>query len=132
MGTYSLQATTGVAPPVGSASFTVAPAAPRSVTALAGSGQSAPALTPFAEALKAMVTDAFGNVVPAVAVTFAAPASGPSATFGGAATVNTGPDGIATSPILTANATAGALQRDGHGRGRNQRHVRPDESARRA
>ncbi len=51
----------------------------------------------------------FGNVVPAVAVTFAAPASGPSATFGGAATVNTGSDGIATSPILTANATAGAF-----------------------
>ena len=47
--------------------------------------------------------------MPAVAVTFAAPASGPSATFGGAATVNTGSDGIATSPILTANATAGAF-----------------------
>ena len=108
-GTYSLQATTGAAPPVGSTSFTVAPAAPSSVTVLAGSGQSAPVLTPFADTLKARVTDAFGNVVPAVAVTFAAPASGPSATFGGAATVNTGSDGIATSPILTANATAGAF-----------------------
>ena len=108
-GTYSLQATTGAAPPVGSTSFTVAPAAPRSVAVVAGSGQSAPVLTPFADALKARVTDEFGNVVPAVAVTFVAPASGPSATFGGAATVNTGSDGIATSPILTANATAGAF-----------------------
>jgi len=107
-GTYTLQAATGAAPPVGSAPFTVTPAAPRTVTALAGSLQSAPALTPFADALKALVRDEFGNVVPAAAVTFAAPASGPSATFGGAATVNTGPDGIATSPILTANALAGA------------------------
>ena len=106
-GTYSLQATTGVAPPIGSTSFTVAPAAPSSVTVLAGSGQSAPALTPFALALKAKVLDAFGNVVPGAAVTFVAPASGASATFGGAAIVITGLDGIATSPILTANGAAG-------------------------
>ena len=109
VGTYSLQAATGGAPAVGSSPFTVAPAAPRTVTVLAGTGQSAQVLTPFADALKARVADAFGNVVPAVAVTFAAPASGPGATFGGAATVNTGPDGIATSPILTANSIAGAF-----------------------
>ena len=108
-GSYSLQATTGVAPPVGSTSFTVAAAAPSSVTVLAGSGQSAHVLTSFADALKARVLDAFGNFVPAVAVTFAAPVSGPSATFGSTSNVNTGPDGIATSPILTANATAGAF-----------------------
>ncbi len=106
-GTYTLEASTGAAPSVGSTPFTVAPAAPRTVTALAGGGQSAPALAPFAEALRTRVRDEFGNTVPSVAVTFAAPASGPGATFGGAATVNTGPDGIATSPILTANATAG-------------------------
>ncbi len=109
VGTYTLQAATGTTPPVGSTSFRITPAAPSSVAAVAGSGQSTAALTPFADTLTARVTDQFGNVVPAATLTFAAPASGPSATFGGTATVNTGLDGIATSPILTANATAGQL-----------------------
>ncbi len=109
VGTYTLQASTGAAPPVGSIPFTVTPGAPSSVLVLSGSGQSTTALTSFADALKAKVVDAFGNVVPLVAVTFAAPASGPSATFGGPATVITGSDGIATSPILTANSTAGTF-----------------------
>ena len=41
-------------------------------------------------------------------MTFAAPTSGASATFGGSATVTTNASGIATAPTLTANGTAGS------------------------
>ena len=44
-----------------------------------------------------------------VAVTFTAPSTGASGTFGGTATVNTDSQGIATSPVLTANSQAGAF-----------------------
>ena len=81
------------------------------VTATAGSGQSAPIGTAFAAPLAASVTDSGGAAVANVPVTFTAPASGASATFAGGAgaiTVNTDASGIATSPALTANTTAGS------------------------
>ncbi len=81
-----------------------------SITATAGTPQSATVSTAFATALQASVKDANGNPVSGVTVTFTAPATGASATFGGAATATavTNGSGIATAPVLTANGTAGS------------------------
>lgn len=59
----------------------------------------------------ATVTDATGNVVPNVTVTFTAPTSGVTATFpgGATATATTNTQGVATAPTLTAGTTAGAF-----------------------
>ncbi len=60
-----------------------------------------------------LVTDGVGNVVPNDSVTFTAPGSGASGTFPGSsltATVSTDSNGIATSPVLSANSMAGAFQ----------------------
>ena len=86
---------------------------PDTVTATSGSGQSAPVSAAYAQPLAATVTDGSGTPVANVPVTFTAPASGASATFaGGAAAVSVSTDasGVATTPALTANATAGAFQ----------------------
>jgi hypothetical protein len=81
---------------------------PASVVVAGGSPQSAGINTAFRLPLKAKVTDASGVPVPGVTVTFAAPTTGASGTFAGnqnsAVTDSTG---VATSPIFTANATAG-------------------------
>jgi hypothetical protein len=93
----------------GGATVAVSAATPATLTATGGTPQSRAIGQAFG-ALTARVVDSYGNPVPGVAVTFAAPASGASATFpGGAAsaTVATGPDGVATAPIATANGTAG-------------------------
>ncbi len=81
-----------------------------SITATAGTPQSATVNTAFATALQASVKDANGNPVSGVTVTFTAPATGASAAFGGAgtATAVTNGSGIATAPVLTANGTAGS------------------------
>jgi hypothetical protein len=86
---------------------------PDTVTATAGSGQSAAVSSAYAAPLAATVTDGSGNPVANLPVTFTAPASGASATFaGGAAAVSVSTDatGVATTPALTANATAGSFQ----------------------
>lgn len=79
-----------------------------SVTAQAGSPQSATVGTPFGTALQALVRDGSGTPVPGVAVTFALPGAGASGTYGGATTVNTDASGVATAPALTANTVAGS------------------------
>jgi hypothetical protein len=91
------------------ANFTLTnlPGSPANVTATAGTPQSATVSTAFAAPLQATVTDASGNLLSGVTVTFAAPASGASATFGGSASVTTNASGIATAPALTANGRAG-------------------------
>ena len=65
--------------------------------------------TAFATALQATVKDAGSNPVSGVVVTFTAPASGPSGTFGrsATATATTNSSGVATATAFTANATAG-------------------------
>ena len=80
------------------------------VTASAGTLQSTVASTMFATALQATVTDALGNLAAGVAVTFTAPGSGASGTFGGSATatVTTNASGLATAPAFTANGQAGS------------------------
>ena len=87
-----------------------AAAAASSIIAVAGSGQTATPGSAFAIALAAKVTDAFGNLIPAIPVTFTAPTTGASGTFSGdvsTVTIATLSTGIATAPAFTANSTAG-------------------------
>jgi hypothetical protein len=95
--------------PVGSAAVTVNPAAPAAVLVFGGSGQTAAINTLFGTALQAKVTDAFGNAVSGVAVTFTAPVTGPSGTFPGGVTVTviTNGKGVAVAPVFTANGQKG-------------------------
>ncbi len=72
---------------------------------VSGSGQTPTVATGFAAPLVAVVMDAYGNPVPGVSVTFAAPASGASATLTGSPAV-TGADGQA-SVTAAAGTIAG-------------------------
>jgi hypothetical protein len=81
---------------------------PASITATAGTPQSAIVNTAFANALQATVQDSGGNPVSNATVTFAAPSSGAGATFSGSSTVTTNASGVATAPALTANGAVGA------------------------
>ena len=83
------------------------------MAASSGTPQSTPISTAFASALEATVTDSSGNAVSGVTVTFAAPASGASATLssGAAITNNAGVASITAIANLTAgsyNVTASA------------------------
>lgn len=89
--------------------FTVIPAAPASITATAGTPQSAAVNTAFATQLQATVKDSGNNPVSGVTVTFTAPANGASGTFvGGMNTATTNTQGVATAAVFTANGTAGS------------------------
>jgi hypothetical protein len=108
-GTYSVNATvSGVATP---ASFvlTNSAGAAGSVTATAGTPQSAVVATAFATRFKALVKDGAGNVVSNVLVRFTAPATGPSGTFtaGLTDTARTNASGVATASVFTADTMAG-------------------------
>ncbi len=89
-----------------SGAFTIATGPPAAITVTAGSLQSAPASEAFPTPLVVTVTDAGGNPVSGVTVTFLAPSSGPSALLsnGGVATTNAA--GRA-SVIATANGVPG-------------------------
>jgi hypothetical protein len=73
--------------------------------------QSATVHLTYAKALYAKVENIYGQPVAGVPVTFAAPANGPSGTFGGKSTVTvlSNADGIATAPPFTANTQAGSF-----------------------
>src|SRR5205807_122180 len=88
----------------------VVAAAPAVLTVVAGSGQKARVNGVYRIPFQVTVKDAFGNPVPSAAVTFTAPATGPSGTFSGgvtSATATTGTTGTAMAPTFTANGTAG-------------------------
>ncbi len=106
-GNYSVTATLGTL----SASFSLTntPGQPSKIAPTSGGGQTAPVNNAFANPLVATVTDAAGNPVPGVNVTFTAPAqSGASATFaGGVNTATTNASGVATSALIAANGVAG-------------------------
>ena len=105
-GTYSVTATvSGVSTPA-SFSLTNTAGAASIISVTAGAGQSALVNTTFASALTATVTDQYGNPLSGVNVTFAAPGSGPSATFPGGAVVATGSNGQASDSVK-ANTAAG-------------------------
>jgi hypothetical protein len=91
-------------------SLTVTAAAAKTVTATSGANQAAMTNAVFALPLTATVTDAFGNPVPNVVVTFSAPTTGASGAFSGVATATatTNTSGMAASPAFRANNTVGA------------------------
>src|SRR6266849_508011 len=83
--------------------------APSTITATAGTPQSATVNTAFTTQLQATVKDSFNNPVSGASVTFTAPASGASGTFaGGVNTTTTNASGVATSAVFTAGTWAGA------------------------
>jgi len=86
--------------------------APANITASGGTPQSATVGATFATPLSATVTDAFGNLVAGVTVTFMAPETGASGNFGDgmlSLTVTTNAAGIATTGLLFgANSIAGS------------------------
>jgi beta-lactamase superfamily II metal-dependent hydrolase len=82
-----------------------------SISSTAGTPQSATVGTPFAQQLQATVRDAGNAPISGAGVTFTAPGSGASGTFSNGTTtasVITDASGVATSPVFTANATAGS------------------------
>src|SRR5205814_529120 len=88
-GSYTVTATTaGVGSPA-SFSLTNLAVPPSSITANAGTPQSTIVNTAFGTVLQALVRDASNNPLSGVSVTFAAPGSGASGTFGASATVTT-------------------------------------------
>lgn len=88
-----------------SASFSVSAGAATSLRIGGGTSQSAIVGTEFASPLWVLLTDAFGNPVGGTMVTFAAPASGASATLPGTMTTNADGRAFATA---TANGVAGS------------------------
>jgi len=81
-----------------------------SISATAGTPQSATVNTAFATQLKATVRDAGNATISGAGVTFSAPASGASGTFPGpvtSVTVISDGSGVATAPVFTANSTTG-------------------------
>ncbi len=86
--------------------LTNTPADAASITVVSGSGQSAEVTTDFAAALVVRVADAFGNVLSGATITFAAPATGASASLS-ATTATTDASGLA-SIIATANPLTGS------------------------
>jgi Big-like domain-containing protein len=106
-GSYTVNATVpGVAAPA-PFSLTNLAGPPANIAATAGTPQNANINKVFLTNLQTTVTDAGGNLLAGVAVTFAAPGSGASGTFaGGVNTATTGANGVAAVPF-TANATAG-------------------------
>jgi hypothetical protein len=107
---YALAATSGVLTGATSTAFNITAGAASAMTANLGTTpQSTVISTGFGGALAVTVTDAAGNPVAAVNVTFTAPNAGASGTFGNSAatiTVATNASGVA-SAAFTANATAG-------------------------
>jgi CubicO group peptidase (beta-lactamase class C family) len=81
---------------------------PATLTATAGTPQTAPLNTAFGTPLQVVVQDPFGDPVSGVSVTFTAPSGGPSGTFQASATVTTGSTGTATAPTFVANGVPGS------------------------
>jgi hypothetical protein len=110
VGAYTVTASApGVATPA-NFSLTNTAGSAASITASGGTPQSATVNTTFGTTLQATVKDSFSNVVSGVVVTFTAPNSGASGTFGGSltSTATTNASGVATAPVLTANGQAGS------------------------
>lgn len=82
---------------------------PAVISSVSGTPQSASVGQPFAHPLAVEVTDAQGQPVQDVVVTFTAPGTGASGSFPGGLTAQavTGSDGVATAPALTAGHAAG-------------------------
>lgn len=88
----------------------IAAGPPATIAAWTGTPQSTAVGTNFQVMLVVVVRDASTNGVQGVTVTFAAPGSGPSASFSGSttATVVTDNNGLAIAPVLTAGGQGGS------------------------
>jgi len=112
-GSFNVTASVLGSPGAGTATFvlTNGVGSPATITATSGTPQTGQFNQPFGLPFEATVKDSFGNLVVGANVTFTAPNSGASGTFPGSqltAQATTDSSGKATSPIFTANATAGA------------------------
>jgi len=84
---------------------------PNGLVAAAGAGQGALLNQPFATNLKVLAYSAGGTPLSGLSIQFSVPSSGASGTFSGGVTtvtVQTGSDGSASAPTLTANGTIGS------------------------
>src|SRR5262249_42764580 len=106
LGSYTVTASVAGVTTEASFALTNTVGAAASVAVVSGSGQTATVATGFADPLVAVGKDAYGNPVPGVGGTFAAPASGASATLTGSPAV-TGADGQA-SVTAAAGTVAGS------------------------
>ena len=110
VGSYSVIANlTGIDTPI-AFSLNNLPGPPAAVTAITGTPQSAMIGGAFSTPLQAVVKDSAGDPLANISVTFAAPGSGPSASFGTSTVVTaaTNVNGIVTAPNLTANGQNGS------------------------
>lgn len=107
-GQYGVHASVAGVPVAAAFSLTNTAGVETTIDASGGGTQSAPVTTPFAQPLQVTVSDAFGNPVPGVEVSFSAATSpgGASAALS-AASATTGADGTA-AVTATANAQAGS------------------------
>jgi len=109
-GNYSVQAMTpGVFTAV-SFSLTNTPGTPAKVEMAGGNKQHALSGIAFAKPLAVAVIDKYGNAISGVSVTFAAPSSSATGTFGNGLhliTVVTTSSGLAVAPTFTANRIKG-------------------------
>ena len=101
-GSYAITATVAGLPPVSFSATNVAGAA-SAISAQSGGGQSARVGVAFGAPLVAVVVDSFGNPVAGATVTFAAPGSGASATFGPASASSN------ASGVVSTTAAAGTV-----------------------
>ena len=83
------------------------------MTATAGTPQSTALGAAFANALQVTVKDSNGNPVSGITVTFAAPATGPSATLSSPTAV-TNASGVASVTATANNISRARLHRNGH------------------
>ncbi|HEY6178473.1 MAG TPA: Ig-like domain-containing protein, partial [Kofleriaceae bacterium] len=104
-GTFALSAAVGGVVAASTVQLTNTPAPAASVAIVAGNNQHATVTVAFVNRLVVVVSDAFGNPVPGITVTFSAPASGASATLSptSGVTASNGRTNIAA----TANTRAG-------------------------
>jgi adhesin/invasin len=129
-GSYTLLASGQIFGATVSNAFTITAPAASGIAATAGSGQSATINSSFVTTLQATVTNATGNPVSGVNVTFTAPASGASGKFANntrTTTAVTNSSGIATAATFTANSTAGQYAVTAHQFGIAFNHVRPNQ-----
>lgn len=106
-GSYVITATVNGVATAATFDLTNTAGGPSLVGSATGSPQSATVNTNFTTPLGVTVTDADGNPLQGVTVTFASPNSGASANFPNGATAISGPDGVATIDAM-ANMVAGS------------------------
>jgi uncharacterized protein (TIGR03437 family) len=108
IGGYSVSASVSGVSGTATFALTNLAGAPAAIAVYAGNNQTATVGAALAVALAAKVTDAGGNPLSGVAVTFTPPSIGAGGSFTSSAAVSTDASGIATAPAFTANGTAGA------------------------